>query len=432
MDFELPAEHPARTTVREWLAEHPEPSPRELADAGYVVPHWPKPWGLDADPIEQLLISDELKRANISRPINPIGIGHCGPILVIHGSDAQKQRYIPPMLSADEIWCQLFSEPGAGSDLAGLSTKAVEEHGEYIINGQKVWTSGGQNADMGMLLARTDPSVPKHQGITWFAFDMLQPGVDVRPLREMSGHALFSEVFLSDARVSADAVINGVNNGWAAANTTLMYERAGLGAGGSGGGFGFALPGIKAGHLDRRVGDFVPKQDGQPARRGRPAQMRGGAASLYVGLAKGNGKFDDPNLRQQLAHLHIISEIGRLNGERLKATRAAGSDIPGMANIAKLLMSDIVRLSRDVGMQIVGAQGMLQTIDPEKQKVLDEATGNPFLAGITASALMSPAPSIYGGTDQVQRNIIGERALGLPKEPRDDHIKPFNEVARNK
>jgi alkylation response protein AidB-like acyl-CoA dehydrogenase len=287
---------------------------------------------------------------------------------------------------------------------------------------------------MGMLLARTDPTVPKHQGITWFAFDMLQPGVDVRPLREMSGPALFSEVFLSDARVSADAVIGQVNNGWAAANTTLMFERAGLGAGGTGGGFGFAMPGTKAGHLERRVGDFVPKQDGsaQPARRGRPQQMRGGAASLYIGLAKGNGKFDDPLVRQKLAQLHILTEIGRFSGERMKAVRASGGDIPGMANIAKLLMSDIVRLSRDVGLEIVGAQGMLHTIDPEKQKVLDEATANPFLAGITATALMSPAPSIYGGTDQVQRNIIGERALGLPKEPRDDHTKPFNEVARNK
>jgi alkylation response protein AidB-like acyl-CoA dehydrogenase len=248
----------------------------------------------------------------------------------------------------------------------------------------------------------------------------------------MSGHALFSEVFFSDARVSKDAIIGELNNGWAAANTTLMYERAGLGAGGSGGGFGLALPGSKAGHLDRRVGDFVVKPDEQQRRAARARQARGAASNMYVSLAKGNGKWDDPNIRQQLAQLHILTEIGRFNTERMKTTRASGGDIPGMANIAKLLMSDIVRLSRDVGMAIVGAQGMLQTIDPEKQKVLDEATGNPFLSGITASALMSPAPSIYGGTDQVQRNIIGERALGLPKEPRDDHLKPFNEVARGK
>src|SRR5207247_11358788 len=156
----------------------------------------------------------------------------------------------------------------------------------------------------------------------------------------------------------------------------------------SGGGFGFALPGTKAGQLERRVGDFVPKPGDQAAtRRGRPQQMRGGAANLYVSLAKGNGKFDDPLLRQQLAQLHILTEIGRLNGDRLKAVRSSGGDIPGMANIAKLLMSDIVRLSRDVGLQIVGAQGMLHTIDAKKQKVLDEATANPFLGGITASAL---------------------------------------------
>ncbi len=413
-------------TVGEWW--------ERLGVAGWASPMLPEnAYGRALSRPEAAVVSTEIGKFGALGAPAGLGLLLAAPTIATHGTQEQIDLYVRDIVTGKKSWCQLFSEPGAGSDLAGLSTKAVEEHGEYIINGQKVWTSGGQNADMGMLLARTDPTVPKHQGITWFAFDMLQPGVDVRPLREMSGHALFSEVFLSDARVSADAVINGVNNGWAAANTTLMYERAGLGAGGSGGGFGFAMPGTKAGHLDRRVGDFVPKQDGgQPARRGRPQQMRGGAAGLYVGLAKGNGRFDDPNVRQQLAHLHIISEIGRLNGERLKATRAAGADIPGMANIAKLLMSDIVRLSRDVGMQIVGAQGMLQTIDPEKQKVLDEATGNPFLSGITASALMSPAPSIYGGTDQVQRNIIGERALGLPKEPRDDHIKPFNEVARNK
>src|SRR5687767_11987229 len=157
VDFELPAEHPARDAAQAWIAEHPTPTARELADAGYVVPHWPKPWGLDADPIEQLLISDELKRAGISRPINPIGIGHCGPILVMHGTDEQKQRYIPPMLSADEIWCQLFSEPGAGSDLAGVATRVERTDDGWVVNGQKVWTSLAHDAAFGILLARTNP-----------------------------------------------------------------------------------------------------------------------------------------------------------------------------------------------------------------------------------------------------------------------------------
>ncbi|MEX2394415.1 MAG: acyl-CoA dehydrogenase family protein, partial [Actinomycetota bacterium] len=336
------------------------------------------------------------------------------------------------IVTGKKAWCQLFSEPGAGSDLAGLSTKAVEIDDEYLINGQKVWTSGGQMADMGMLLARTDASVPKHQGITWFAFNMLQDGVDVRPLREMSGHALFSEVFISDARVGREAVINGLNNGWAAANTTLAFERAGLGAGGGGGGMGGgAMPGTKMGQLDKRVGDFVRKPDEAAAQPQRRRVMRGGGATMFAALAKGNGAWDNPIIRQQLAKLYILGEIGRFNTERYKAVRASGGDIPGMANISKLLMSDIVRLSRDVGLGIVGAQGLLQTIDPEKQKVIDEATGNPFLAGIQGQALMAQAPPIYGGTDQIQMNVIGERALGLPKEPREDHIKPFNEIPKN-
>jgi alkylation response protein AidB-like acyl-CoA dehydrogenase len=425
--------------LRAWLEQNWDPDLtvgewwERLGLSGWASPTLPaNAYGRGLSRPEAALVGTEIGKFGALGAPAGLGLLLAAPTIATHGTQEQIDLYVRDIVTGCNAWCQLFSEPGAGSDLAGLSTKAVAVDGEYIINGQKVWTSGGQNADFGMLLARTDPTVPKHQGITWFAFDMLQPGVDVRPLREMSGHALFSEVFFSDARVSKDAIIGELNNGWAVANTTLMYERAGLGAGGGGGGFGLALPGTKAGHLGRRVGDFVAKPEEQQRRAARARQMRSAASNMYVALAKGNGKWDDPNIRQDLAQLHILTEIGRLNNERLKATRASGGDVPGMANIAKLLMSDIVRLSRDVGMAIVGAQGMLQTIDPEKQKVLDEATGNPFLAGITASALMSPAPSIYGGTDQVQRNIIGERALGLPKEPRDDHLKPFNEVARGK
>ena len=363
----------------------------------------------------------------------PAGLGLmlAAPTIATHGTQEQIDTYVKDIVTGQQAWCQLFSEPGAGSDLAGLSTRAVEEDGEFIVNGQKVWTSGGQIADMGMLLARTDVTVPKHQGITWFAFNMNQPGVDVRPLREMSGHALFSEVFFTDAHVGREAIINGINNGWAAANTTLAFERASLGAGG-GGGANFAPSGQKAGQLDRRVGDFVAKPDENTRRRASMARTRMSGASIFIGLAKGNGMWENPVIRQKLAQLHIISEIGRLNTERFKAVRSSGGDIPGLANISKLLMSQIVRLSRDLGLQIVGAQGLLHTTDPEEQKVLDDATQNPFLAGITASALMAQAPPIYGGTDQIQMNVIGERALGLPKEPRDDHLKPFNEIPRNR
>jgi len=422
---------------RAWLEENWNPDLtvgewwERLGLAGWASPTLPaNAYGHGVSRPEASRLLAELGNVGALGPPSGLGLLLAAPTIATHGTQEQIDTYVRDIVTGRQAWCQLFSEPGAGSDLAGLSTKAVGQDGEYIVNGQKVWTSGGQSADLGMLLARTDPSVPKHQGITYFALDMNQPGVDVRPLREMSGHALFSEVFFSDARVSKDAIIGDLNGGWAVANTTLMYERAGLGAGGSGGSFGLVLPGTKAGQLHKRAGDFVTKPGEASRRRGR--QMRAMASSLYMGLAKGNGTWSNPNVRQKLAQLHILTEIGRLNNERLKATRTAGGDIPGMANIAKLLMSDIVRLSRDLGLAIVGAQGMLHTIDPAKQKVLDEATGNPFLAGITTSALMSPAPSIYGGTDQIQLNVIGERALGLPKEPRDDHLKPFNEVARGK
>src|SRR5205807_9533498 len=176
-------------------------------------------------------------------PPGGLGLMLAGPTIIAHGNDEQKERYLRDIVTGQKAWCQLFSEPGAGSDLAGLPTRAVQDGEEYIVNGQKVWTSGGQVADLGMLLARTDAEVPKHQGISYFALDMHQPGVDVRPLREMTGRALFNEVFLTDARVGADAVIGGANNGWAVANTTLAYERAGLGAGGGGAAGGAATPG---------------------------------------------------------------------------------------------------------------------------------------------------------------------------------------------
>ena len=207
-----------------------------------------------------------------------------------------------PIVTGQQAWCQLFSEPGAGSDLAGLGARAVKDGDEWIVNGQKVWTSGGHIADMGMLIARTDPDVPKHQGITWFAFDMHQgASVDVRPLREMTGRALFNEVFLSDARVGDDAIIGGTNNGWAVANTTLMFERAGLGAGGHSAA-ALATPGTVAGDLDKRVGDFA--RSAGPS--GAGGAMAAGMVSLLRRLSKQNGLDRDPVFRQdQIGRAHV-------------------------------------------------------------------------------------------------------------------------------
>ena len=355
-----------------------------------------------------------------------LGLMLAAPTIVDMGTQEQIDTYVRDIVTGQRAWCQLFSEPGAGSDLAGLTTRAELDGDEWIVNGQKVWTSLGQTADMAMLIARTDPNQPKHQGITYFAIDMHQPGVEVRPLREMTGNAMFNETFLTDARVPDGAVIGDRNNGWAVANTTLGHERNALGSGGGSRGAG-ATPGTIAGDLDRRAGDFVSARKPKKEK----AQPRRGAADLLIGLAKGNGTITDPIIRQDLMRLHTLGEIGRYNGERVKAARAAGGDIRGMANISKLSMSAMMRLQRDLGLSIVGAQGMLHGYTPAEQKVISDVTGNPFLAAVTTTALYAQAPSIYGGTDQIQHNIIGERILGLPKEPGYDKNVPFSELPRN-
>jgi alkylation response protein AidB-like acyl-CoA dehydrogenase len=356
------------------------------------------------------------------------------PTIADHGTQEQIDTFVRDIVTGQRAWCQLFSEPGAGSDLAGLATRAVEDGDEWVVNGQKVWTSLGQSADLGMLLARTDPDLPKHQGITYFAFDMRQPGVEVRPLHEMTGHAMFNEVFITDAKVASSSIIGSRGSGWAVANTTLGHERAGLGAGGGNAGAALVTAGQVAGNLERRVGDFVAAPgtaSPKVAPRARRGPRMAGMLEILTGLARGNGKSTEATVRQDLARLYTLEELGRYNTERMKAARAAGRDVPGMANISKLLMSAIVRLQRDVGLGIVGAQGMLHAYDPKDQDVLDEATSNPVLSAVTTTALYAQAPSIYGGTDQIQRNIVGERVLGLPKEPSNDRTTPFSELPKN-
>ncbi|MEY2432465.1 MAG: hypothetical protein QOC92_2190 [Acidimicrobiaceae bacterium] len=411
-------------TVAEWW--------ERLGLAGWAAPSLPtNAYGKGLSRNDAVRVQAEISRFGALGAPAGLGLMLAAPTIATHASQEQIDLYIKDIVTGQKAWCQLFSEPGAGSDLAGLTTRAVRDGDEFVVNGQKVWTSGGQYADLGMLLARTNFDVPKHQGITWFAIDMHQPGVEVRPLRELTGRAMFNEVFFSDARVAADAIIGDLNTGWAAANTTLAHERAGLGAGGGGGGYGAALPGSVAGFLDRRAGDFASKSDAgrAAARSGRGGQ--GASANLLIDLAKGNGTITDPSLRQGLMQLYTLGEIGRMSSLRLKAAKESGGDIPGMGNISKLSMSEMMRLTRDLGLRIVGPAGMLHAYDGESRKQLDEATGNPFLAMVTEMALFAQAPPIYGGTDQVQRNIIGERVLGLPKEPNDDRTRPFSELPKN-
>jgi alkylation response protein AidB-like acyl-CoA dehydrogenase len=251
----------------------------------------------------------------------------------------------------------------------------------------------------------------------------------VRPLREMTGRALFNEVFMSDARVPDAWTIGGLNNGWAVANTTLMFERAGLSAGGSGGHVALANAGTIAGDLPRRAGEFIRERT--PGGGGGGGAAVAGAERLFIQLATANGTIKQPAVRQQLMKVHTLTEIGRITNLRAKAEREAGRELPGVGNLGKLAMSDLVRTSRDLGLAILGASGTLHAYESAERKVLDEATGNPALAYVTEMALFAQAPPIYGGTDQVQKNILGERILGLPKEPNNDRVLSWAELPKN-
>jgi alkylation response protein AidB-like acyl-CoA dehydrogenase len=360
----------------------------------------------------------------------PMGmsIGLASPTITTHGTREQIDRLIPPAVTGQVAYCQLFSEPGAGSDLAGLTTRAVRDGDVWHVDGQKVWTSGGQYADRGMLLARTNPDAPKHQGITWFAIDMHQPGVEIRPLKEMTGHAMFNEVFLTDAEVHDDDRIGDVNNGWAAANTTLLHERSGMGARGSGAGpetaylSRMARAGTVAGDLDKRAGDFVTTRRTSATKRDTPKSPAQG----HIDVAREMGVLGDPAIRQRIVDAHILGTLVRLNTERNKAAA-----VPGIANLGKLLMGHIVRHNRDLGMAILGARGMLHSYDDGARGEMAKLPGGAAAVGITAQALGAQALPIYGGTDQVQKNIVGERILGLPKEPGDLTTLPFSQLPKN-
>ncbi|HEX4491559.1 MAG TPA: acyl-CoA dehydrogenase family protein [Acidimicrobiia bacterium] len=408
-----PTVEDVRAEVRSWLAENWDPDLsvgdwwERLAQSGYAAPTFPEDsFGRGYSRALANVVSDEIRDGGAIGPPSGLGYALAAPTIARHGTQEQKQTWLLRILNGQDAWCQLFSEPGAGSDLASLQCRAELDGDEYVINGQKVWTSTAQLCNLGMLIARTDPDLPKHVGITYFRFDMTQKGVEVRPLREMTGRALFNEVFIDDGHVSAADNLGGVNNGWAVANTTLAAERASLGSGG-GGAAGAAFPGPLAGHLERKAGEFV----GQ-VRTGGTGGGGSGMTDRLIGLAKELGRDDDPVVRQGLARLYTLNRIGGFSALRMRGGGASA----GAPNIAKLMMSDLLRLNRELGNQIIGADGML----------MGEGTAGGGL--VQEMTLFSPGPSIYGGTDQVQRNIIGERVLGLPKEPGPDKTTPFRQL----
>jgi alkylation response protein AidB-like acyl-CoA dehydrogenase len=379
MDVDLPAEDdPRRLEVRAWFDEHPSPSPRELVDAGFVVPHWPRPYGLDADPELQLIIEDEMRRAGVSKPLNPIGIGHCGPILVALANDAQKQRYLVPMLTGEELWCQLFSEPGAGSDLANLSTRAERDGDVYVVNGQKIWTSLADHAKFGILIARTRNDVTKHRGISYFIVAMDLSGIEVRPIRNMTGDSGFNEVFFTDVRVPVENLIGEENLGWGMAKTTLANERVSLSTGG----------GLQWGY--------------------------GPSARDLVAHFRSRGGLSDPVARQEVVRAYIEGEILRYH--RMRMISAAVNKKPGPdASLRKALADPHGKRVFTLAKNLMGAGGML-----ESNGVLGGEWDRGFL--------FSPALTVGGGTSEVLRNIIGERLLGLPHDLDVEQGKTWQET----
>jgi alkylation response protein AidB-like acyl-CoA dehydrogenase len=390
MDLTLsPSEEEFRDEVRSWLREnHPGPEPEagldevmafrrewqlQLHAAGWAGISWPKEYGgRGATMIEQAIFAAEASRQEAPSPANVLGLAMGGPVVIAHGTDEQKARYLEPILTGEEIWCQGFSEPESGSDLASLKTRAVKDGDEWVVTGQKVWTTFAQYAKWCMLVARTDPDAPKHQGLTYFLMDMEQDGVQTRPLVQITGEGEFNEVFFEEARVPDANVVGGVGNGWAVAITTLMNERAGLAFG--------AISQIQ-------------NSLGRLSKLARETPSNGGTAA------------DDPYFRQRIAQLHIEVETMRLNAYR-GLTKTMQSGIPGPeGSLGKWQWADINQDLTELALEIEGAYSMLA------RGAEHAVSGGAWQYGF----LRSRANSIEGGTTDILKNIIAERVLGLPR-----------------
>jgi alkylation response protein AidB-like acyl-CoA dehydrogenase len=409
-----------RREVTAWLEEQwdPELSVRQwwqlLADSGWGFPTWPTEYcgrGLGFDGLG--VVSQAFSDMGVLG--TPTGLGQImgGPVVIQHGNEDQRQRFVSKLANGSESWCQFFSEPGSGSDLASAQTRAVRDGDEWVVNGQKVWTSGAMTADRGMLLARVDMDAPKHKGLGYFIIEVDQPGIEVRPLKQMTGHATFNEVFFTDARVAHADLIGRPGDGWAAAVTTLAYERGGrAGAVGVGmalghvGGRRRATPGETVGQLVAAARARRPQAD--------PRQPAPGTSPLE--LAQELGRDADPVVRQDVMRHTILTRISGLNQQRTRAEAARGKSPGPASSITKLFRSNVTRLNRDLGPRLLGAGGMLA------------GEGAPHGGAVVQATLQSPSTSIAGGTDEVQHNIMGERVLGLPREPDVDRDRPFREL----
>ncbi|MDH4363993.1 MAG: acyl-CoA dehydrogenase family protein [Acidimicrobiia bacterium] len=404
-----------RDEARTWLEENWDPERpliewrNLLADAGWGTPSWPKEWHGRGLPVSlDSVVAAEFAQVGAVGVASGVSMYLVAPTLLAHGSDDIKRRFLRPILTGEHKWCQLFSEPGSGSDLGGLTTRADRDGDEWIVSGQKVWNSGAHKAAFGILMARTDWDVPKHRGISYFCFPMDQPGVEVRPLRQMNGHASFNEVFFNDARVANENMVGEPGEGWRVATTTLMHERSAVATKRP----RFAPDGGPMVEQARREADeYFSTYKWYPQRAGRSNLVRPEAART--------GRDQDPQVRQLLAQVETVRKISDWTLSRARAARSAGKEPGPEGSLAKLNMSVMARLCNTTHTAIQQAHGMLSGPDT--------AAG-----GMVAEVLIStPAMSIAGGTDEIQHNIIGERVLGLPKEPDDSRDIPYKDARRN-
>lgn len=408
MDFkDTPEEAAFREEARTWLSQNAEPLGAEegnaglaetddpevvkaaqawqarKADAGWACVTWPTEFGgRGGTPIEQAIWDQEESRFRIPPDVFLIGLGMAGPTLMAHGTPEQQQRWLPGMLRGDEIWCQLFSEPGAGSDLAGLETRAEQKGAGWIVNGQKIWTSGAQYSKWAILVARSDPNAVKHAGLTYFVVDMETPGIDVRPIKQITGGANFNEVFLTDVWIPDENRTSGIGNGWAVAITTLMNERVAAG-GGLGPGLGF-----------RELLDLAES----------------------VSIA-GRAAIEDAGVQERLADFYVRIKGLRYTRYRSLTALSRGTTPGPEGSIGKLVSAPMNQEMASFAIELQGASGGL----------LDEEH-TPFNAGWQEAFLWSPGMRIAGGTDEILRNIIAERVLRLPPEIRVDKDRPFRDI----
>jgi len=392
-------EHHVRARVNQLLADHADDDTTSFLgaqfDAGLARMDYPVGHGgLDAPPKLQEIVDEALGAVGRRYPWtrNPMGIGMCGPTIVARGTEEQRARFLRPIFTAEEIWCQLFSEPGAGSDVAGLATRAERDGDVWIVNGSKIWTSRAHEATWGLLLARTDPDAPKHKGLTAFIVDMRQPGVDVRPIRSMAGASGFNEVFFTEARVPDSLRIGDVGDGWRVANATLMNERVSIG------------------------GDVAPRGAGPIARA---------IAAWHACDHKTAAR------RDQLMRLWVDAEVLRLGSLRAQATREKG--VPGPeGSVLKLLSGGVGQGVAELVLALMGASALLCApytrgdADAGRDGDADLDGRDPVLAFVG-----SPSATIAGGTTEIQKNILGERVLGLPREPAFDPNTPWSQIPRN-